>query len=1258
MRYPISLTSRMMILGSTLMPAILVGQTAQNSGTEPDRDTSTDDEVYYMSPFEVTAGSFNGYSTTETLAGTRLRTDLKDLATSISVVNNQFLKDTGATDNQSLLVYTTNTEVGGLKGNFYSSSNGANYNETAKLINPSANNRIRGLASADNTQNYFLSDSPWDGYNVDRVEMQRGPNSILFGVGSPAGIVNTVTKSANYKNAGEIETRVGSYGSIRGTVDVNRSIIDDVLAVRVIGLYDNTKYQQKPAFQRDQRIFGTVRWEPKLFGKESNTSIRANFEHGNVKANRPRQLPPIDNITPWFYTGSSNGIENLNKRIIDPLQTYDYYINNPKWKNANGLASQYPWLANGMLSGNGVSQNPAQYFDMNASTGSSTPILTREGYAIQTSKGIGSTGATDGGIGGLDNFFRNGVSSYSYYAAHTMAGGSYYSDRSLSDDSIYDFYNNLMDGDTKREWQKWNAESISISQTFLNNRIGFELASYYQEYEEGQESMLNAWTYSINVDVASYYLDGTANPNAGRAFVTGGPSGTNNFTDRFSNRGTAFVDLRSSDLFEESWLTRILGHHLISGLVSNDVRKSDNRSYLTYAYDPAYAAALGMDNNLTSGARGYSWLAYIGQNMQSRDSASGLNLSRIHGDINPGGVQQVKYFDATWTGAATGANSYGDSGYSYTRHDYTQGVTEFPGTITTTNATQSENPANYVGWTTKPFNVLSARDGDIDKLYSGIMKERNTVSSVGATLQSFMLDDCLVATYGYRKDRVKTLNGSAPLNSANEADPHYVLDDDSAESHWVSGISRTWGVVVHTPDFITRNLPMGMNLSLFYGQGSNFQASAPRADLMGYQIGNQTGKTKDYGFALSILDGRLTLKTTWYKTDLKNATLPADGSGGLGSAAWWFYGIPLNGISYALANLDSMHDPQYRQGGGNWPWATNVNWDSSYWTTDESGHVIPTQAARELVFSRVKAFFEYFPYDQHFCDAYGLNLNVDKIREAGKNGDVNDQNTWDAFYAGNPDYGINPVTGKYDTVDGIGSSDFSKHTKRTTSQTMVGYNQATATCDTTSEGIEWELTARITDNWNLLLNVSKTDAKTTAVSPSVVSAIQKMTDFLDTDAGLLTFWGTDNFRTTWLQNVLRPYQTLMAKIGRPADEIAPWRFNVVSTYSFTEGMLKGVSVGGGYRWEDRRILGYQYDAAADALDIDKPWKSGTDDHFDLWVGYTRQLNDDVNWRIQLNARNVFEDAHLVPIYIQPDGTTGYSRIAEGTSWFLTNTFTF
>ena len=73
----------------------------------------------------------------------------------------------------------------------------------------------------------LLGDGEFDG-----VDLQRGPNSILFGQGSPAGIINTRTKTAAFKDSNEVSVRVGSFGSTRETVDFNKVLGDNAQGIR------------------------------------------------------------------------------------------------------------------------------------------------------------------------------------------------------------------------------------------------------------------------------------------------------------------------------------------------------------------------------------------------------------------------------------------------------------------------------------------------------------------------------------------------------------------------------------------------------------------------------------------------------------------------------------------------------------------------------------------------------------------------------------------------------------------------------------------------------------------------------------------------------------------------------------------------------------------------------------------------------------------------------------------------------------------
>ncbi len=383
------------------------------------------------------------------------------------------------------------------------------------------------------------------------------------------------------------------------------------------------------------------------------------------------------------------------------------------------------------------------------------------------------------------------------------------------------------------------------------------------------------------------------------------------------------------------------------------------------------------------------------------------------------------------------------------------------------------------------------------------------------------------------------------------------------------------------------------------------------------------------------------MKVTWYETRVANANLGAD-SAGFSSNLYYVWALPYWGATHALAALDGIADPQLRQGDWGWPW-------NEIATMPDPENPDGTIPDNDRIYEIVEDFFTNFPLDQHFADEYGLAMNVAAMRAGTAPAD---------WYASIPAYGLNDQ-GVYDPVSGNGAGGDGIGLQPAYSGNLRSFGTGpSAVVDTTSKGVEIELNARLTDNWNMTMNVSKTKASRTAISPTIDEWIETYTTFIEGDAGLIRIWGGDTMRDTWRNNVLAPYEVLKSQIGSSAPEVSPWRFNLVTNYNFTEGHLSGVNVGLAYRWEDKRILGYRYDETAGTLDIDRPWYGPSEDHVDLWLGYGREINDSVYWRIQLNLRNVGEDYGLTPVNIQPDGSVALSRITEGMTWTLSNSISF
>src|ERR1043165_1013501 len=219
------------------LSSVVLAQTAPTPS--PSRTTSsstatpTEQEVVQLSPFEVSVGQDRGYQATSTMSGTRLNTKIEDLAASLSVVTKQQLLDTAAVDINDVFLYEANTE-GTAQWTSFSNDRGTISDDIQ--ANPYGATRMRGLTAANTAVDGFTSSLPFDSYNIDSVEISRGPNSSVFGLGNPGGGVNVNPARANLtRTFNTFGTRFDSYGGYRANFDLNRPLVKDKLAVRLLG---------------------------------------------------------------------------------------------------------------------------------------------------------------------------------------------------------------------------------------------------------------------------------------------------------------------------------------------------------------------------------------------------------------------------------------------------------------------------------------------------------------------------------------------------------------------------------------------------------------------------------------------------------------------------------------------------------------------------------------------------------------------------------------------------------------------------------------------------------------------------------------------------------------------------------------------------------------------------------------------------------------------------------------------------------------
>ncbi|MEN9632930.1 MAG: hypothetical protein RL077_1334, partial [Verrucomicrobiota bacterium] len=82
----------------------LLAQTAATPTTTP-----TKAEAVLLTPFEVTSAKDTGYSATETLSGTRLKTRIEDTGVAETIITPDFMRDLGLTSLDEVFKFVPNT---------------------------------------------------------------------------------------------------------------------------------------------------------------------------------------------------------------------------------------------------------------------------------------------------------------------------------------------------------------------------------------------------------------------------------------------------------------------------------------------------------------------------------------------------------------------------------------------------------------------------------------------------------------------------------------------------------------------------------------------------------------------------------------------------------------------------------------------------------------------------------------------------------------------------------------------------------------------------------------------------------------------------------------------------------------------------------------------------------------------------------------------------------------------------------------------
>jgi catecholate siderophore receptor len=168
----------------------------------------------------VEAGS---YQTEVIASATKTLTPLRDTPQSITVVTREQIKDQSFQSISDVVNYMPGI----------SSHQGENNRDQLVMRGNSTSADFYLNGVRDDVQYYR------DLYNVERVEALKGPNAMIFGRGGGGGVINRVTREADFTQVREITLQRGSFRNRRFTADFDQQLSDKV-AFRLNGLYENS----------------------------------------------------------------------------------------------------------------------------------------------------------------------------------------------------------------------------------------------------------------------------------------------------------------------------------------------------------------------------------------------------------------------------------------------------------------------------------------------------------------------------------------------------------------------------------------------------------------------------------------------------------------------------------------------------------------------------------------------------------------------------------------------------------------------------------------------------------------------------------------------------------------------------------------------------------------------------------------------------------------------------------------------------------
>ncbi len=210
---------------------------------------------------------------------------------------------------------------------------------------------IRGF---DGRQSQFLNGlrmmrtfgaASYEIYGLERVEVLRGPASVMYGQGNPGGLTNMISKRPTFESFGEVGVQVGSHEHYGTFLDVGGPIADsDTFAYRLTGM--GRKAGEQTDFLDNDRYFiaPALTWKP---DEDTSLTILTSLQHDNPST--PSGLPAALtlNATGYklprdFYVGDK-GFDRSSRTLANIGYEFEHRFDETWTFRQNFRYSHFDW---------------------------------------------------------------------------------------------------------------------------------------------------------------------------------------------------------------------------------------------------------------------------------------------------------------------------------------------------------------------------------------------------------------------------------------------------------------------------------------------------------------------------------------------------------------------------------------------------------------------------------------------------------------------------------------------------------------------------------------------------------------------------------------------------------------------------------------------------------------------------------------------------------------------------------------------------